>query len=106
MSGTLGLCCEGWIALDPDSNYLHGPEGEDHLPGLALRGSQPALVLGCGMGLVQQPLVARESGRVFIYAYLSWERAERGAPQAWPAPAQPGPAPVLQPFSLAASVAL
>lgn len=51
--------------------------GEDCLPGLALQGPQSALVLGCGMGLVQQPPVAQESGCVFIYAYLSWERAER-----------------------------
>lgn len=41
------------------------------------------------MGLAQQPLVARESGCVFIYAYLSWER-QREEP--WPAPAKPSPA--------------
>lgn len=75
-----------------------GP-GEDRLPGLALQGPQLALVLGCGMGLVQQqPLVAQESGCVFIYAYLSWERAEGGAPQAWPALASPVLLPVLWPF--------
>lgn len=55
------------------------------------------------MGLVQQPLVARKSGCVFIYAYLSWERAERGAlrpglpqrrpallPALWPLPWREG----------------
>lgn len=56
------------------------------------------------MGLVQQPLVAQESGYVFIYAYLSWERAEEPL-----RPCLPRQSPVLLhvlwPLSLAASVA-
>lgn len=65
MSGTLGLFCEGWTALDPDSNYLHGP-GEDCLPGLALQGPQPALVLGCRM----DGTGAAASGDLWMCLYL------------------------------------
>lgn len=51
-----------------------GP-GEDRLPGLALQGPQLTLVLGCGMGLVQQPLVAP---RVWMCLYLCLFKLGKG----------------------------